>query len=426
MKRKMRYFITLLSIVVIASISYICNGIETKAANSVVQFGEGDERTVEIGESVIVHNSKFRKDGVYDYSTFCIYKKTNMKTPVKKITNIYAESVVLTGKKLYWMGEDALYSYDVEGCKKSAVCKMDAESILDSGNISLSLRISDFIAIEGKYLYYNICVGAGALELYQIDIQQGKHTKVTDRSLEFIGSYKGYLYGYEMTMDFPSLTDIVRIKLGDKTKVDLLAKDIAGASVKRIGDKIYYMKFKLKGENSIHPETESVPFDSSCKITTSLYSCKLDGTSKKRLKTWNKKTMYIEQVRKNSIYLKRFETKNDTIYKYDINKKKVTQVKKMAKPTGIAVRQNKYRNTKSCTVTWKDDGIHGLQIVYATKKDFSDKKTSKNLWWWKNYTVLKNLKAGKTYYIKLRYANRGNKKMVYSPYSKAYKISIKK
>lgn len=82
---------------------------------------------------------------------------------------------------------------------------------------------------------------------------------------------------------------------------------------------------------------------------------------------------------------------------------------------------------KQMTVTWKrNKKADGYQITYAQSKNF--KKAKKNVMIKKNKTtkkVIKNLKSGKKYYVKVRaYKKSGNKK-IYGAYSKVKTIKVK-
>ncbi len=96
-------------------------------------------------------------------------------------------------------------------------------------------------------------------------------------------------------------------------------------------------------------------------------------------------------------------------------------VKAPSKPT------LKNKKKKQLTITIKKvAGAAGYQVTYSTDKKFKKKVTkTKNIT--KNTLTLKNLKKGKTYYVKVKAYkkdSKGNK--VYSKFSKVAKLKIKK
>lgn len=74
------------------------------------------------------------------------------------------------------------------------------------------------------------------------------------------------------------------------------------------------------------------------------------------------------------------------------------------------------RKLSKATVTWKKvEGVRGYQICYSASKKFSSKKqiTVK-----KNKVLLKKLKSGKTYFLKVRAYTVNGKKKVYGKWSR--------
>ena len=96
-------------------------------------------------------------------------------------------------------------------------------------------------------------------------------------------------------------------------------------------------------------------------------------------------------------------------------------VKTPSKPT------LKNKKKKQLTITIKKvTGAAGYQVTYSTDKKFK-KKVTKNKNITKNTLTLKNLKKGKTYYVKVKaYKKDSTGKMVYSKFSKVAKLKIKK
>lgn len=100
--------------------------------------------------------------------------------------------------------------------------------------------------------------------------------------------------------------------------------------------------------------------------------------------------------------------------------------KKPHKVKGVTVRAKKGRKIK---VTWYIDYINtsGYQIQYAQNKRFTKNKKKKNVVGWTHGSkMLKGLKKGKTYYVRVRAYNKKYGKKVYGKWSKVKKVKIKK
>ena len=85
------------------------------------------------------------------------------------------------------------------------------------------------------------------------------------------------------------------------------------------------------------------------------------------------------------------------------------------------------KGKKRMTVRWKRDSkATGYQITYAQNKKF--KKGKKNITVRKNKTTkktIKKLKAGKTYYVKVRAYKNAGKTKLYGCYSGVKKVKIR-
>jgi hypothetical protein len=94
------------------------------------------------------------------------------------------------------------------------------------------------------------------------------------------------------------------------------------------------------------------------------------------------------------------------------------------KPTLKSVKNVKGRKM-TVKISKKVKGAAGYQITYATDSKF--KKNKKNVNMTSTSKTIKNLKKGKTYYVKVRaYAKDSKGKKVYGSYSKVKKVKIKK
>lgn len=96
------------------------------------------------------------------------------------------------------------------------------------------------------------------------------------------------------------------------------------------------------------------------------------------------------------------------------------------KPAKVTVKTVKSSTSKTLKITWKKlSGVSGYQVCYSTKSSFSG-NTKKAVSKSKNTVTIKKLKAGKTYYVKVRAYKTVNGKKSYGTWSKKYKIVVKK
>ena len=102
-----------------------------------------------------------------------------------------------------------------------------------------------------------------------------------------------------------------------------------------------------------------------------------------------------------------------------------TTVKKPAKAAIKKVKKYKYKKN-AFTVSWKKvSKARGYQVQIATDKKFRKNKKTKNSYG--NSYVFSKLKAGKTYYVRVRaYVYDDDYKKVYGSWSKTKKIKMKK
>lgn len=145
-------------------------------------------------------------------------------------------------------------------------------------------------------------------------------------------------------------------------------------------------------------------------------STTVSGTSKTLTKLIPGKTYYVKVCAyvldgaKNKVYGKYSATKNITL----APKKVSTTTLKSKKSGQVTVSFEKVSNAK------------GYQITYSTSKKFK-KSTTKTVTVAKNTATLKNLKKGKSYYVKVRaYTTDSSGKKVYGAYSTAKNVKVKK
>lgn len=100
--------------------------------------------------------------------------------------------------------------------------------------------------------------------------------------------------------------------------------------------------------------------------------------------------------------------------------------KTIARPAETAISSLKSLKTKEMTVKWKKtEDTKGYQIVYATNSRFTGSKTATASSSDTQKTI-KNLKNGKTYYVKIRaYKDNGEGGRLYGQYSNVKKVKVK-
>lgn len=168
----------------------------------------------------------------------------------------------------------------------------------------------------------------------------------------------------------------------------------------------YTIAYKLNGG------TNNKSNKSSYYVTTSTLKLKNPTRAGYTFKGW-----YTDKKFKNKItQISKGSTKNYTLYaKWE---------KVSVKKTTISSAKNS--KSKQIVLKYKkSSGAAGYEISYSTDKKFKKsvtKKTTKNA----TYTI-KNLKKGKTYYVRIRaYKLDSAGKKVYSEYSKVVKVKIAK
>lgn len=97
------------------------------------------------------------------------------------------------------------------------------------------------------------------------------------------------------------------------------------------------------------------------------------------------------------------------------------KLKKIQNSKAKIKKIKKYKNGKIQITLKKISGCSGYEIIYATNKKFKGAKLCRI----KKVTKQLKLKKGKTYYIKARGYYTGNKRRIYTRYSKVKKIKIK-
>ncbi len=91
------------------------------------------------------------------------------------------------------------------------------------------------------------------------------------------------------------------------------------------------------------------------------------------------------------------------------------------------IKTAKSKTAKTATVTWKKlSKVSGYQVKYSLKKSFKNSKIKTVKSYKTTSLKIKELKAGKRYYVKVRAYKVANGKRVYGKYSKVLKVKIKK
>ena len=152
-------------------------------------------------------------------------------------------------------------------------------------------------------------------------------------------------------------------------------------------------------------------------------------------KSW-KKIKIVKGASKNTYTDSTVKSKHGTVYSYRIESyksvngqtaKAVSKEKKILRltaPTKLKIANQKGRKL---SVTWKKQKkISGYQIQYSTGKTFAKGTKMTNIVKSSDKAVIKKLKKGKTYYVRIRSYQKSGSKKTYSAWSSYTKVKIKK
>ena len=152
-------------------------------------------------------------------------------------------------------------------------------------------------------------------------------------------------------------------------------------------------------------------------------------------KSW-KKIKIVKGASKNTYTDSTVKSKHGTVYSYRIESyksvngqtaKAVSKEKKILRltaPTKLKIANQKGRKL---SVTWKKQKkISGYQIQYSTGKTFAKGTKMTNIVKSSDKAVIKKLKKGKTYYVRIRSYQKSGSKKTYSAWSSYTKAKIKK
>ena len=152
-------------------------------------------------------------------------------------------------------------------------------------------------------------------------------------------------------------------------------------------------------------------------------------------KSW-KKIKIVKGASKNTYTDSTVKSKHGTVYSYRIESyksvngqtaKAVSKEKKILRltaPTKLKIANQKGRKL---SVTWKKQKkISGYQIQYSTGKTFAKGTKMINIVKSSDKAVIKKLKKGKTYYVRMRSYQKSGSKKTYSAWSSYTKVKIKK
>ena len=152
-------------------------------------------------------------------------------------------------------------------------------------------------------------------------------------------------------------------------------------------------------------------------------------------KSW-KKIKIVKGASKNTYTDSTVKSKHGTVYSYRIESyksvngqtaKAVSKEKKILRltaPTKLKIANQKGRKL---SVTWKKQKkISGYQIQYSTGKAFAKGTKITNIVKSSDKAVIKKLKKGKTYYVRMRSYQKSGSKKTYSAWSSYTKVKIKK
>lgn len=152
-------------------------------------------------------------------------------------------------------------------------------------------------------------------------------------------------------------------------------------------------------------------------------------------KSW-KKIKTVKGASKTTYTDSTVKSKHGTVYSYRIESyksvngqtaKAVSKEKKILRltaPTKLKIANQKGRKL---SVTWKKQKkISGYQIQYSTGKAFAKGTKMTNIVKSSDKAVIKKLKKGKTYYVRIRSYQKSGSKKTYSAWSSYTKVKIKK
>lgn len=152
-------------------------------------------------------------------------------------------------------------------------------------------------------------------------------------------------------------------------------------------------------------------------------------------KSW-KKIKTVRGASKTTYTDSTVKSKHGTVYSYRIESyksvngqtaKAVSKEKKilrLAAPTKLKIANQKGRKL---SVTWKKQKkISGYQIQYSTGKTFAKGTKMTSIVKSSDKAVIKKLKKGKTYYVRIRSYQKSGSKKTYSAWSSYTKVKIKK
>lgn len=152
-------------------------------------------------------------------------------------------------------------------------------------------------------------------------------------------------------------------------------------------------------------------------------------------KSW-KKIKIVKGASKTTYTDSTVKSKHGTVYSYRIESyksvngqtaKAVSKEKKILRltaPTKLKIANQKGRKL---SVTWKKQKkISGYQIQYSTGKTFAKGTKMTNIVKSSDKAVIKKLKKGKTYYVRIRSYQKSGSKKIYSAWSSYTKVKIKK
>uniref|UniRef100_UPI003FEDE6CD fibronectin type III domain-containing protein n=1 Tax=Coprococcus sp. TaxID=2049024 RepID=UPI003FEDE6CD len=152
-------------------------------------------------------------------------------------------------------------------------------------------------------------------------------------------------------------------------------------------------------------------------------------------KSW-KKIKIVKGASKNTYTDSTVKSKHGTVYSYRIESyksvngqtaKAVSKEKKILRLTAPTKLKIANQRGRKLSVTWKKQKkISGYQIQYSTGKAFAKGTKITNIVKSSDKAVIKKLKKGKTYYVRMRSYQKSGSKKTYSAWSSYTKVKIKK
>ena len=300
------------------------------------------------------------------------------------------------------------------------------------------LNLSGETDVNSISLSWSASEGATAYAVYRYDAALGRWAniaKVTDTSYVDTGLNPDTQYQYKIGA---YISDSEGIYEGDQTDAIVLQTQKAPESEE--------LKETEETEEAEETEETELPFTErkiqNFKISKNYKTkVKLSWTKDKEAQGYqiyqykSKKWKMVATIKKGSTQTKTIKKlKAGTSYKFRIrgykkeNRKtvytKYTNLKVMTKPAKVKITSVS-AGSKKVTLKWKKVKGSGYEIQCCTSKKFKKNVTKVTVKKSKKTATVKKLKAGKTYYVRIRAYSKVNGTKYYGAWSKVQKVQVK-